>query len=360
MCQVIQRTEKITHVRWRLFADRPDLPLQVPSTAAVTAELFELRGYRFRAWEQIGLPWRASHYGVDVLHCPASTMPLWQPLPSVVTIHDTVPWQSGDEVSTPRWYWKLLLPLAFRRCAAVITISQSSRRDLLTLWPSMVRKLHVIPHGIDEIYLMVEPGPLSPQLRSAGVDAPYLVYVGGNIPRKRLWWAIRVWEALGDDHLQLVVCGVEKSCWDDVVGQVAENMRARLRLLPFVPEDEMPRLYQNAVAVLYPTLYEGFGLPALEAQAVGTPVLFSEVGSLSELKGPGACVLPTEDLEAWVSCCRRLLAQRRHCPEPIEAARRWARQFSWDESAREHLEVYQKVARRRTRQTDTSSQTPRD
>jgi alpha-1,3-rhamnosyl/mannosyltransferase len=346
---VIDRTAKEPGVRWHLFADRPDLPMHTPASAQAKADVFEMRGYRFRTWEQIGLPWRAVRTGVHLVHSPGSTMPLCQPVPAVVTIHDTVPWQLADEVASPRWYWKLLLPLAFRRCAAVITISDCSRRDLVRLWPWIEAKLHVVPHGIDRAYLEVEPGTLESELAIYGVRAPYMVYIGGIIPRKRLSWALRVWGHLADARVQLVVCGVDKHCWPEVIAQVAEANRTRLCLLPFVPEEQMPRLYQNAVAVLYPTLYEGFGLPALEAQAVGTPVLFSDVGSLSELKGPAACVLPTDDLEAWVSCCRRLLAERSDCPQPIEAARRWAAQFSWDESARKHLEVYYKVARRRRR-----------
>jgi len=99
-------------------------------------------------------------------------------------------------------------------------------------------------------------------------------------------------------------------------------------------------LYQQAVAVVYPTLYEGFGLPALEAQAVGTPVLLSDLSSLRELKGPGAEVLPVDELDAWVQTCRRLLARRAIALDPNQAARSWAQQFSWSASANRHLEIY--------------------
>jgi alpha-1,3-rhamnosyl/mannosyltransferase len=112
---------------------------------------------------------------------------------------------------------------------------------------------------------------------------------------------------------------------------------------PFVPDDEMILLYQTAIAVLYPTLYEGFGFPALEAQAVGTPVLFSALGSLQELQGPGAVVLPPRDLGAWVEACRRLVRERGENPTPNQQARNWAKGFSWDISVARHLEVYREA-----------------
>jgi alpha-1,3-rhamnosyl/mannosyltransferase len=118
-------------------------------------------------------------------------------------------------------------------------------------------------------------------------------------------------------------------------------------VLPFISEESLPGLFRHAVATLYPTLYEGFGFPAVESQAVGTPVLFSRVGSLAELEGPGAIVLPEDDLSAWVQTCQRLLGHRRENPTPIEESRQWARRFSWDESARRHLDVYDLAIRKR-------------
>jgi glycosyltransferase involved in cell wall biosynthesis len=101
----------------------------------------------------------------------------------------------------------------------------------------------------------------------------------------------------------------------------------------------------RAAAVLYPSLYEGFGLPALEAQAVGTPVFFSDVGSLSELKGPAAHVVPVDDMRGWVTAVSAAVTVRRDDPHPNDAARRWARQFSWDAYAQRTLAVYRAICR---------------
>src|SRR5262249_56981721 len=139
---------------------------------------------------------------------------------------------------------------------------------------------------------------------------PYLLYLGGRIARKRLDRALQILELLAHPTATLVVCGVEREAEVEVRERLAPAYRSQLCFAPFVPEADMPRLYQNAAAVLYPTLYEGFGFPVLEAQAVGTPVLHSAVGSLTELAGPGSVVLPVEHVNAWVDTCRRLIETR--------------------------------------------------
>jgi alpha-1,3-rhamnosyl/mannosyltransferase len=142
-----------------------------------------------------------------------------------------------------------------------------------------------------------------------------------------------------------VVLGVPAASHDAARAALAPGIRARVLFAPFVAQAAMPRLYQNAAALLYPTLYEGFGFPALEAQAVGTPVLMSALGSLAELVGPGAVVLAPEDRDGWVAALRRALTHNDN-PEP---ARRWARQFSWDASAAAHRAIYRHAAGRSAR-----------
>jgi glycosyltransferase involved in cell wall biosynthesis len=330
---------------WILFGHRPDFPLRHPPLEQVTVHRFRLRGSRFDAWQQLGIPYHARRLQVDLLHCTATVVPWWQPVPTVVTIHDVIPWlrrhDPQDQLGA-RWYQEGLLPHAYRKCAAIITISENSRRDILNLWPELEPKLHVIPHGIDEHYLTA--GSCSPsRLEQYGIHLPYFLYLGGDAPRKRLDWALRVLERLDDPRVKLVVCGVPPKAWPDVLARVRPERRSQVILTPFVDEELMPSLYQHAAAVLYPTLYEGFGLPALEAQAVGTPVLFSQVSSLTELVGPGAVVLPPADLDAWVNACNRCVAEHGAQQPASPAARRWAQQFSWRVSAERHRDVYRSV-----------------
>jgi glycosyltransferase involved in cell wall biosynthesis len=347
--ELIKRTAASGAVEWHLLAERPDQPMQVPAPDACEVEVFETRGDRYHAWEQWSLPRRAQQLGVDVLHAPGTSMPWWQPVPTVVTIHDTIPWQQHDPAWPAGFYRDRLLPSAYHRAAAITTVSECSRRDILSRWPHLQPRLHVISPGVDERYLEANPDRRPIDVGGQIVAEPYVLYVGGSDPRKRLMWALQAWWGVADSGASLVVCGVPPGEHDNLRRMVPRNLQGRLIMAPFVSEEDMPRLYMRAAAVLYPSLYEGFGLPVIEAHAVGTPVLFSEVGSLAELKGPGAVVLPVDDLPAWVRTLRQLL-QSRDSQGPDRISRAWARQYSWDAYTERTLAVYDEVGMKRPEQ----------
>ena len=340
--ELVKRTSESGAVEWHLFAERPERPMHLPNDKCAVS-VFATRGYRFAAWEQYSLPTAAARLGVDLLHAPATTAPWWQPVPTVVTVHDDIPWQSQDDPHwRPGFYRDRVLPNAYHRASAVITVSNTSRRDLLARWPALQPKMHVISPGVDERYLDAVPDQQPIVLGDRVVAEPYLMYIGGADPRKRLAWALQAWSAAGS-RASMVVCGLEAGAHAQVRDTVPRELQERLILAPFVSEADMPRLYMRAAAVLYPSLYEGFGMPVVEAQAVGTRVLFSDVGSLSELKGPGAVVLPVDDLQAWVRTIDLLLQSRASTAGEDRIARAWARQYSWDAYTDRTLAVYDMV-----------------
>lgn len=342
--ELVRRTGQSGAIEWHLLADRPDRPMQAP-TGVGSHEVFETRGSRVHAWEQWSLPRRARQLAVDLLHAPATSMPWWQPVPTVVTVHDTIPWQGQDAAWPAGFYRDRLLPSAYHRASAIVTVSDRSRRDILTRWPQLQPKLYVVSPGVDERYLEAaweDSRPVTIDGRT--VRAPYLLYLGGMEPRKRVTWAINVWLGISSPDVTLVCCGLESAAHDNVRAGIPAERQQRLVTASFVSETDMPRLYMQATAVLYPSLYEGFGLPVVEAQAVGTPVLFSDVGSLSELKGPGAVVLPVDDLPAWVRKADELVAASNNGAGRDPMARAWAKQYSWDAFTERMLLVYRNAA----------------
>ena len=345
LLELIRHSKVAQSIEWQLFSDRPDLPFHQPPEPGVSIRITDVPGYRIHAWEQGFLPIMAA--GADILHCPFSRAPWLQLKPTVVTIHDTIPWESNEPSWDHGFYVDTLLPRAFKNARAIITGSHASQRDISRRWPEIESKLHVVYHGIGEEFLAVQPGPLSENPELGGVRAPYLLYVGGEIPRKRLSWAIDVYSAVADSGVSLVVCGLGPASHSEILQQVPESLRDGITFMPFVPQAAMPRLYQNAVALLFPSLAEGFGFPVLEAQAVGTPALFSPQSSLSELTGPAAVPLPATDLHAWTQSARRLVEDRRPGVAPRPDSREWARQFSWETSASKTLALYSAVAGRR-------------
>lgn len=333
-------------LRWTLFGNDPGEAMHAPTGTAIQADIFECRGDRFELWEQLGLPRRARSRQVDVLHCTEGTLPWWQPVNTVITVHDTLAWQERPDTPWSRLYWEHLLPAALHRCAAVITISESSRRDILAKWPALESKTTVIPHGIGEEYLAADAPAAAGELQRSLGTRPYLVYLGGPMARKRFDWAVQVLQACGRAELQLVVCGFGASTLDAARLSVPPALHERVHFAPFLSNEELLALYRSTVAVLYPTLYEGFGFPAIEAQAAGAPVVFSPVSSLTELVGPLALLAEAHDLQAWCGAVRQALAMAPERDARAVAARTWAQAFSWQQSYLAHLAVYGAAASR--------------
>lgn len=328
---------------WRLFGDDPGRPLATPAGLRAQSDVFAFRGDRFQLWEQIGLPHRLRRHGVDLLHCTEGSLPWWQPVPTVVTLHDTLAWQEHDGSPQARRYYERILPAALARCAGIITISQSSRRDIVARWPALEPKITVIPHGIGDEYLAADTPTAMGELQASLGDAPYLVYLGGPLPRKRFDWAVQVLQASDQPDLQLVACGFGAAARQLAQAHLPQALQARVHFAPFLSDEQLLALYRGAAAVLYPTLYEGFGFPAIEAQAAGAPVIFSPVSSLAELVGPLSLTAPATDLGAWVAAVRQALSLGARRQELAQSARHWAKRFSWRQSYSSHVAVYRRT-----------------
>lgn len=340
--ELLRNTADSGDVHWTAYGHNPSAPFRVPSGWDGTAEVFDFRGDKFQLWEQLGLPWRVRRSGVQLLHCAENTVPIWQPVPTVVTIHDTVLWAE----ERPRWlerhYLQDVQGFALRRCAAVITISESSRRDIAHRWPALAERIRVVPHGIADEFFDTTRVAMPSGLEQSLGNAPYLLYLGGPQPRKRFAWALELLAHAGRNDLHLVACGFAAGTTSSQT--IPQALQGRIHFAPFIEDSALVTLYRNAVAVLYPTLYEGFGFPAVEAQAAGTPVLFSPVSSLVALVGPLAWTAPAEDFPAWLAALRDVLS----LPPQVRAelavkGQDWARQFSWKRSVERHLEIFRDV-----------------
>ena len=332
-------------IQWIFLSDRPDLPFHFPLVRNNKTFINDCRGYRFHVWEQLMLPLIARRQQAHVLHCAATTLPVWQPLPTVVTVHDTLYWTErlqGTDEKHKSIYWDNVVPRALSKANAIITISQRSLRDILALWPCLEGKVTVIPHGVSDRYLESKRQVLGPQGRDLLEGTRYILYVGGALERKRFRWALEVVREVRkkEPGVVLAACGFSKEEVDAATDSVPFELRNAVKILAFVSEEQMPALYCGASVVLYPTLYEGFGLPVIESLATGTPILFSALGSLEELQGPGAVVLPPFELQPWVDAVCRALGSEDSREMRQTDGRIWASGYSWAHSSKKHLDVY--------------------
>jgi glycosyltransferase involved in cell wall biosynthesis len=270
---------------------------------------------RDTAWYLGALPVAARRD--DVLHVPGHRGPLLSPAPLVVTIHDLAVFRHPETFN--RWtrrYSRAFLPRLARSATRVIAVSEFTAREAIELLGVEEERVRVIPHGVES--------PFEPNGPAAGGE--YVLAVGTLEPRKNLPRVVLAAERAGLD-----VRVVGGAGWGDVGVQSAG----------YVSDEELARLYRGATCLVYPSLYEGFGLPVLEAMATGTPVVTSRNSAPAELSGGAAVLVDPLDVDAIAAGIEQA-AQRRHELRAAGLAR--AESFTWEAAAHATVEVYREAA----------------
>jgi len=301
-------------------------------------------------WEHLCLPRVAVREGVSLLHCPTFIVPMRWRGPTVVTIHDLT-WftHAGQHIPVKRVYYQRLIPIAVRRAVRVIAITESTRRDLLRILGVPEEKVVVVPYGVDRIFRPVEDAGRIAALRQRyGIPERYLLFVGMLEPRKNL---VRVVQAFGQlkssdpilPHM-LVLAGNKGWGYEEVRREVERlGLEREVVFTGPVPHDELPPLFSGADVFVYPSLYEGFGLPVVEAMACGTPVITSNVSSLPEVAGDAGLLVDPLDVAALARAMRRVLSDGDLRQVMQMKGLEQAARFTWEETARRTLQVYKEA-----------------
>jgi glycosyltransferase involved in cell wall biosynthesis len=271
-------------------------------------------------WYPVVLPLRAR--GVDVLHCPSFRAPVRAPVPLVVNVHDVAVLRHPDAFNSwTRTYSRYFVPRVARAATRVLALSDFVKRELVETLGLDERRIRVVPPAVAEPF--VREGPRA--------EGDYVLAVGTLEPRKNL---PRLAQATRLAGLELRVAGAQG--WGGV-----ELGGDGVHLLGFVPDEELARLYRGALCVAYPSLYEGFGIPVLEALACGAPVVTSAGTSMAELADGAAVLVDPEDADAIADGIRRAIAQRE---ELAARGPERARAFTWRASAEAVASVYRELA----------------
>ena len=287
------------------------------------------------AYLPFGLSRQVRSRRAHLLHCPAPLAPLRPPVPCVVTVHDALAWDHPEWLTRANAaQLRFVLPRALRRAALVLTGSEFSRTRLaaaLGLDPAGIR---VTSYGVDAGFT---PGPPSEALLArVGVSGPYVMTVGTLQPRKNVEALLRASSALragGLDH-ELVVVGSRGWLDDDLLERLhAQALSGAVHLTGWVSETELVDLYRGAELFVFPSRYEGFGFPALEAMACGTAVVAADRGSLPELVGPSGVIVNPDDPNAMELTLGELLCSPGRRRELVERGVRRAAEFTWERCA---------------------------
>ena len=304
-------------------------------------------------WEQCVQPWILQRGRFDLLHGLAFALPWWSPCPSVVTIYD-LSFLRYPKHFRPgnRLYLSLFVRLAAARAAHVITISQSTARDVAQLLKVESARISVTYCGVEQDYRPLPEETVAQFRREKDLPRRAILYLGTIEPRKNIGTLIRAYHRLlarwpkptGEDVPRLVVAGGKGWGWQEVFALVEDLALNDHVLFPgFAPDTELPLWYNMAECFAYPSLYEGFGLPALEAMACGTPVITSNVSSLPEVVGEAGLTLSPQDVEGLADALWRVLSDGDLRAYLRQCGLRQAARFSWAETARQTLDVYDQV-----------------
>ncbi|MFT3874824.1 MAG: glycosyltransferase family 1 protein [Propioniciclava sp.] len=276
-----------------------------------------------------------------VLHYSADTGPLLPTRgPSVVTVHGVASrWISTARNPRQEKIWRTRVARAIASTNAIITVSQSSADDVSAVFDVPQERITTIHHGIDLAHFVARREPTAVMESLAG--RPYVLYLGNIEPRKNL---IELVEAF--KHPSVVQLGVRLVIAGKPAWNAQESMAAiesgPVDYLGFVSDDDRVALMQHARLFAFPSLYEGFGFPVLEAMAAGTPVLTSNRGSLAEVAGP-AMVIEDVSRDGIAEGLIRALQQETPSEQTIAEGKAWASRFTWDASLEQHLAVYNSV-----------------
>jgi len=310
-------------------------------------EVYARRRFPIRsAWMQLVLPTILRELRPDLVHFTNYLAPVVTRTPFVVSFHDmSLTILPEAHTLKKRLLTASLIPTVARKAARILVPSESTRRDVVRLLGVDAGRIRLVPYAASPLY---RPLPASAQsLLARGVRPPYFLYVGTLEPRKNLARALRAFLRVAPalpDH-QFVIVGQAGWKYGEILREAGRpELLARVVRTGYLPEEELPLLYNHAVALVYPSLYEGFGLPVIEAMACGTPVLTSRTSSLGEIAHDAALLVdPTSEDEladglstlAGDEGLRRSLAAR---------GRERAALFSWERTARETVAVYREVA----------------
>ena len=296
-------------------------------------------------WTIAGLPRAASRAGVDLIHAPAYTAPLWGAVPTVLTIHDV------SYERHPEWYpyrrdrfRRAFYRSSARAAAHVLTDSEFSRREIAAAYAIPLDRVTVAAPGVSADF---GPGSSSQPL-PPGVSTPFLLHVGDLHERRNVTVAIdALAQARGrlDGQVSLVLAGIDRGVGEGLDKQAAAVGIPLVRL-GTVNDSTLRSLYRAAAALVYPSRYEGFGLPVLEAMASGTPVIASRAASIPEVLGEAGMLLDPGAPDAWADAIVRVMTDPEQQTRMRRAGVARAAEFSWTRTALLTLDVYRQVAER--------------
>lgn len=333
-----------------LFMNQPEFDKYEPTTKRVTKVLVNAKHYSFA--EQSKFWWKLRKANIDLMHFTHFNAPVLYRGASVVTIHDlTLSFYPGKKMNSSfhKFAYNIVLKRAVKHAKRIIAVSKNTKQDLVDITHTSPAKVEVIYEGVGANFTPREDKEtVSDLLKKYNITREFMLYTGVWRSHKNLVNMVRAFALLKEDEgyeTQLVITGEENPYYPEVKRVVKElNLEHDVIFTGLVPEDELVALYQSAVFYVFPSLYEGFGLPPLEAMRCGTPVVASKASCIPEICGEeNAVFFDPYDPEDMANNMRKVLLDENLRAELREKGLKHSRKFSWERMSEKTLEVYKEA-----------------
>jgi glycosyltransferase involved in cell wall biosynthesis len=347
--EIVDRILELDHDNdYVLFMSPQNHDFFVLPNERVKKVLCQARWYTVR--EQFELPYLVWKHKISLMHIPHFNVPFFCLAPFIVTIHDLIltkyPSQRATTLS-PFFYklkylgYRLIISRALRRAKRIIAVSEFTKNDISQQFGTASDRISLIYEGVaDQLNDKTVADP-EVVLARYGVKQPFVMYVGNAYPHKNLEGLLAEFKKLGESDLSLVLVGAHDYFYKRLVQKVKEEGIERVILPGFVPDEDLSAFFASAKAYVFPSLYEGFGLPPLEAMANGCPVLSSDRSCLREVLGEAA-IFFDPDQAGWLGRSLEFLSENSQKDKLVELGRIQAAKYSWERAAKETWVEYKR------------------
>lgn len=342
MLSVKDGTRWTVYAAPRVTADRVGAPVSVRWREAVLptstphARIF---------WEQFAAPGLLAINRPDLIFCPLNVVPLLAPCKTVVTVHDLAFLRFNVHRTAKRNYLAAMTRASVRRANHIITVSEFTRQEVIELLDVHPRLVTAIPNGRDERMAPLDVAVTTAFRERKQLPPRFLLFIGTLEPRKNLPTLLRAYAAAKDRLGMPLLIGGGKGWWFQETFDLVKTLGIsdQIRFLGFVPAEELPLYYATATALVYPSLYEGFGLPPLEALASGLPVVTSDARAVCEVVGDAAISVPALDADALAGALIRITQDETLRQELRRRGLVRAESYSWERAAGETLKLLKTI-----------------
>lgn len=295
-------------------------------------------------WVQTALPLRLLMGKASLLLSPLPEGMFFPVVPQVVTVLDVIPLHFPEEYPKQQYYYRYLVPRILKQSRKIVAISENTKRNIITFYGIKPDRIHTILPGFEKKIYRWGIDPERVKIKYGLTE--YLLYVGNLLPHKNLKGLIRAFSLIAQRMpYKLVIAGCRDPRYYPELKAEAQTpgLADKVLFLNYISADELPALYAGAKAFVFPSLYEGFGLPPLEAMACGCPVVVSNVASLPEVCGDAAYCVDPYDVESIADGIHKVLTDQALRQAMIEKGLERAKLFSWERSAQKHIKVFEEA-----------------